>query len=56
MNLRYDIIKGKFKPIIRVDGVRYLFDTWATVPVWCAGLERFVGNIQMPKCSHLNIS
>ena len=41
MNLKLDIIEEATRPIIRQDHIKMLFDTGASVPVWCVGYKRF---------------
>ena len=41
MNLKLDIIEEATRPIIRQDYIKMLFDTRASVPVWCVGYKRF---------------
>lgn len=41
MNLKFDIVQGVYKPIIEQNGITFLFDTGAGVPVWCLGKRRF---------------
>ncbi len=41
MNLKFNVLPGKIIPVIRYNGMKLLFDTGASTPVWCRGLENF---------------
>lgn len=41
MDLRFNIVQGVYKPIIRNNKIKILFDMGASTPVWCVGKKRF---------------
>lgn len=41
MNLKFDVLPEKIIPIIEYNNILLLFDTGASTPVWCRGLENF---------------
>lgn len=41
MKLKFGIINGTNRPVIRYNKLRFLFDTGAYVPVWCTGENAF---------------
>lgn len=41
MNLRFDIVSGANRPIVRNNRIKILFDTGASTPVWCVGKKMF---------------
>lgn len=42
MNLKFNVLLGEIMPVIRCDGMRLLFDTGASTPVWCQNEDTFI--------------
>lgn len=42
MNLKFNVLPEEVIPIIRYDGIRLLFDTGASTPVWCQNINTFL--------------
>ncbi len=41
MHLKFEALMGGHRPVIEYDGMLFLFDSGASVPVWCYGLQAF---------------
>lgn len=41
MNLKFNVLQKTQKPIIKYNNIFLLFDTGASVPVWCRGIGAF---------------
>ncbi|MDE6616325.1 MAG: hypothetical protein K2K35_07130 [Lachnospiraceae bacterium] len=42
MNLKFNILPGKIIPVIKYNSMKLLFDTGASTPVWCYGVNSFI--------------
>lgn len=43
MHLKFNVISKNSRPVILYNKIHVLFDTGASVPVWCTGANRFCG-------------